>query len=108
MSTTAPQHIAVTGALAADARALRTVQGQWLVRVVLGHGPDAATVRAEQHIGAGESAAIAAKSKAHHLRAGAVVTVRAHGWRIRSRALALLGVDAIDATYPTLTTRQAA
>ena len=83
--------ITLTGRVEADAEARTTRDGVWSVsvRVTLPSptGTKPITVLAVQQMGTGTAAALAARSRAHHLKRGVRATVQAEsmGW-LRGRA----------------------
>lgn len=83
--------ISVTGRVEEDAEARVTRDGLWhvSVRVALPSpaGQRPITVLAVQQMGSGTAAALAARSRAHHLRRGVRATVQADAIRwVRGRA----------------------
>lgn len=73
--------ITLTGRVARDAEARTTPEGQWhvVVRIELPAvtGQKPMPLQAIQQMGSGTAAALAARSRAHHLRRGVRVTVEA-------------------------------
>jgi hypothetical protein len=90
-----------TGPLAADAQARSTRSGEHLltvsVELPVGYRGAPVTVKATKHYGSGASAALACKSRAHHLRRGVRVTLSGQRLSWYRGACELEGLDRLDA-----------
>ncbi len=90
-----------TGPLTADAQARSTRTGEHLLLVTLavpaGQRGTVVKVKATKHYGSGPSAALACKSRAHHLRRGVRVTVSGQRLSWYRGAAELEGLDRLDA-----------
>ena len=93
--------LVLSGLLAADARAMRTTDGTYVLQVKVslpgGAKGKPVTVQATKQYGTGEAAGYACKNRAYHLKRGVPVTLRGAtlAW-LRGEAL-LGGLDHIEA-----------
>jgi hypothetical protein len=98
-----------TGPLSKDAEARTTRNGEHLLHVILevpaGYRGAVVKVKATKLYGSGPSAALACKSRAHHLRRGVRVTVSGQRLSWYRGAAELDGLDRLDAPDLTYTDR---
>jgi hypothetical protein len=98
-----------TGRLAADSQARSTQAGEHFLLVIVelpaGQRGAAVKVKATKLYGSGASAAMACKSRAHHLRRGVRVTLSGQRLSWYRGAAELDGLDRLDAPDLTYTDR---